>query len=127
MRRKLALPLAGLLLVAGCSEPDVSAHDSDNGGHVTIHTGDIFDIVLADDYQTSHCQWREEGASDGAILEYLGSRYQWDTTAPGAAGSHTSRYRAVGAGTVRVRLVQEDNANHVARRYVLDVTVRTWI
>ncbi|CQD02986.1 hypothetical protein BN1232_00299 [Mycobacterium lentiflavum] len=118
------MPLACLLLVTGCSSPDVAAHDSDNGGHVTIHKGDIFDIVLTDDYPTSHCQWHEEGSPDAAILQYLGSRYQWDTKAPAAPGIHTSRYKAVGAGTVHVALVQEDNAHTVARRYALDVTVQ---
>jgi predicted secreted protein len=130
VRLKWVLPLVCLLfvcllLVAECStSPDVEAHDSDNGGHVTIHKGDIFDIVLADDYQTSHCQWHEEGSPDGAILKYLGSRYQWDTKAPNTPGVHTSRYQAVGAGTVHVGLVQEDNAHNVERRYALDVTVQ---
>ncbi|MEM6109986.1 protease inhibitor I42 family protein [Mycobacterium sp. 050272] len=124
MLPKLAMLLACLVLVAGCSSPDAAAHDSDNGGHVTIRKGDIFDIVLTDDYPTSHCQWHEEGSPDTAILKYLGSRYQWDNKAPAAPGIHTSRYQATGAGTVHVTLVQEDNASNVARRYGLDVTVQ---
>ncbi|MCV7163906.1 protease inhibitor I42 family protein [Mycobacterium stomatepiae] len=123
MRWKVALSSAVLLLVAGCSETNVTAHDSDNGRHVTIEKGDVFDIVLADNYPTSHCQWHEEGTPDTAILNYLGSRYQWDTTAPAAPGTFTSRYKATGAGAVHVTLVQEDNAHHVARRFALDVTV----
>jgi predicted secreted protein len=126
MRGKLTLSLVCLLLVAGCSEADVTAHDSDNGGHVTIDKGEIFDIVLADDYQTSNCQWHDEEKHDFAILKHLGSRYQPGQPAPGATsgGTFTSRYQAVAAGTAHVTLVQEDNANHVARRFALDVTVR---
>ncbi|WAJ45359.1 protease inhibitor I42 family protein [Mycobacterium sp. Aquia_216] len=121
------LSLACLLLAVGCSaDPDATAHDSDNGGHVTIDEGDIFDIDLADDYAKSNCQWHDEEKHDFAILKYLGSRYQPNQPPPGAAsgGTFTSRYQAVAAGTVHVTLVQEDNANHIARRYSLDVTVR---
>jgi hypothetical protein len=104
----------------------VTANDSDNGGHVQIDRGQIFDIVLADDYAMSNCQWHDEEKYDFAILKYLGARYEPGRTPPGATGggTFTSRYRATGAGTVHVTLVQEDNANHIARRYALDVTVR---
>ncbi|OBH85038.1 MULTISPECIES: protease inhibitor I42 family protein [unclassified Mycobacterium] len=129
MRWKLALSSVFLLWVAGCSpEPDVTASDSDNGGHISINNGQLFDIVLADDYVTSHCQWHDEEKYDFAILRPLGQRYQPDRRPPGATsgGTFTSRYRAAGAGTVHVTLVQEDNGNpaHVVRRFALDVTVR---
>jgi len=39
-------------------------------------------------------------------------------------GTNTERYKALNAGTVHVTLVQEDNANHIIRRYSIDVTVR---
>lgn len=129
MRWTLALSSALVLWMTGCSpEPDVTAHDSDNGGHISIDSGQLFDIVLADDYASSNCQWHDEEKYDVAILKPLGVRYQPGRTAPGATGggTFTGRYRAAGAGTVHVTLVQEDNANppHVARRFALDVTVR---
>jgi hypothetical protein len=47
-------------LVAGCApQPDVTAKDSDNGRQIQLHSGQLFDIVLADDYKTSKCQWRD--------------------------------------------------------------------
>ncbi|OBA58403.1 hypothetical protein A5647_21265 [Mycobacterium sp. 1100029.7] len=129
MRCRLTLSLACLVLVvAGCSSPDVEAHDSDNGGHVAIDKGDVFDIVLADDYATTNCQWHPGEPNDWAVLKLLGYRYEPDRTAPGASsgGTFTSRYKGTGTGTVHVTLVEEDNANppHIARRYALDATVR---
>lgn len=128
MRRTMAMAMVGLLLAVGCSAgPDVTAGESDNGGHVELDIGDTFDIVIGDDYSTSNAQWRDEERHDTAVLKYLGSKYEPDRTPPGGShsGVFTSRYEAVTAGTVHVTLVQEGNANppHVARRYALDVTV----
>jgi hypothetical protein len=50
---------------------DVTANDSDNGRHIQINSGQIFDIVVADDYETSKCQWRDEETYDTKILEPL--------------------------------------------------------
>lgn len=121
-----------LLLVAGCSpKADVTVHDSDNGRHIELTGGQLFDIVLADDYETSKCQWRDEQKYDTAVLKLLGSEYAPPRNPPsgGATGTFTSRYRAGSAGTVHVELVQEDqestaNPPHVVRRYAIDVTVR---
>jgi hypothetical protein len=88
----------------------------------------IFDIVLADDYETSKCQWRDEENYDTTILEPLGQRYEPGRAPPGDTGGGTStqRYKAARSGIVHVTLDQQDNANppHVARRIALDVTVR---
>ena len=74
---KPAISLGFLLLVAGCSlEPDVTATDSDNNHHIQLKSGDVFDIVLADDYATTcsrhaaerwpNCTWYlKVWASDG--------------------------------------------------------------
>jgi hypothetical protein len=41
-------------LVAGCApQPDVTAEDSDNGRQIQLHSGQLFDIVLADDVASS--------------------------------------------------------------------------
>jgi hypothetical protein len=127
-----------LLLAAGCGSEsaryfftggaDVTANDSDNGRHIQLNSGQILDIVLADDYQTSKCQWRDEEKYDSTILDHLGYKYDPGRTSPGdnGRGTETERYKAAGAGTVHVTLVQENNAYppHVARRFALDVTVR---
>ncbi len=62
-----ARALAGLSLLVlagadggGCApQPDVIATDDDNGGHVQVRSGQLFDIVLADDYDQTGCQWRK--------------------------------------------------------------------
>jgi hypothetical protein len=139
VRWKLATSSVSLLLVvAGCGSgslwnsftgmADVTANDSDSGRHIELTSGQIFDIVLADDYETSKCQWRDDENYDTTILEPLGQRYEPGRTSPGntGGGTDTQRYKAARAGTVHVTLVQQDNANppHVARRFALDVTVR---
>lgn len=123
------MALVSLLLAVGCSSgADVTAGDSDNGGHIELDTGDTFDIVIGDNYSTSNAQWHDEQHHDQTVLKNLGSKYEPDRTPPGSStpGTFTSRYEAMTAGTVHVTLVQEDNANppHIARRYALDVTVR---
>lgn len=123
------MALVSLLLAVGCSSgADVTAGDSDNGGHIELDTGDTFDIVIADDYATTNAQWRDEQHHDQTVLKNLGSKYEPNRTIPGSSirGAFTSRYQATTPGMVRLTLAQEDNANppHVARRYALDVTVR---
>jgi hypothetical protein len=40
-----------VLIAAGCApQPDVTATDADNDGHIELRSGQLFDIVLADDY-----------------------------------------------------------------------------
>jgi predicted secreted protein len=127
--RKGLVGLSFLLLVAGCApEPDVTATESDNNHHVELKRGDVFDVVLADDYATTSCQWRDLGHRDPAILDELGSRYQPDRKAPGSnyTGTYTGRYKATGPGTVRVSLAELNNANTcpLSRQFAVDVTVR---
>jgi predicted secreted protein len=125
---KPVISLGFLLLVAGCSaEPDVTATDSDNNHNIQLKSGDVFDIVLADDYATTGCQWHDLGHHDWAILRDLGQRYEPDRKAPGSAvgGTYTGRYEAIARGTVHVALVEQNNANTcvVSRRFDVDVTV----
>jgi predicted secreted protein len=129
MHWKLATSVLCLLLAVGCSsQSDVTATDSDDGGHIEIDSGQVLDIVLPDDFASSNAQWRDEQAYDDTILESLGSRFEPDRTAAGhtTPGTYTGRYQGGKAGTVRVTLIQEDDANpsHVARRFTLGVTVR---
>lgn len=116
--------VAGLL--GGCApQPDVTATDNDNGGHVQIGSGQLFDIVLADDYDQTGCQWRDEHSSATDVVEYLGSRYQPARKPPAGTGNgtHTTRFRAQQQGTARIMLVESSNGGKVCRRYGLDVTV----
>ncbi|MBV8347328.1 MAG: hypothetical protein JOZ49_07295, partial [Mycolicibacterium sp.] len=87
-----------LMVVAGCwsnlrsellGSADVTANDSDNGRHVQLSSGQVLDIVLADDYETSKCQWFMEENYDETILKPLGSRYEPGRTSPGATGGGT--------------------------------------
>ena len=121
--------LSSLLLLAGCApQPDVTATESDNNHHVQLKGGDVFDIVLADDYATTGCQWRDPEHYEEKILRVLGSRYQPDRKAPGSTynGTYTRRYKAMSPGTVHVALVELNNANTcpVSRQFAVDVTVR---
>jgi hypothetical protein len=116
-------------LVAGCApQPDVTAKDSDNGRQIQLHSGQLFDIVLADDYKTSKCQWRDNQHYDTTILDKLGYCYEADRSPPGhnGEGTFTFRYRAKRAGTVHLALEESDNGYpaHVCRQFTLDVTVR---
>lgn len=36
--------------------PDVIAPDTDSGGHLDLRVGQLFDIILADDYESEHNQ-----------------------------------------------------------------------
>jgi predicted secreted protein len=128
MRWKPLTALGFALSMAGCSpQPDVTATQADNNHHVALKTGDLFDIVLSDDYPTTGCRWHDLGNHDWAILRDLGQRYQADRTAPGSTsgGTYTARYRAMGPGTVHVALVDQNNADTcpVSRHFDVDVTV----
>ena len=102
MRWKPLTALGFALLMAGCSpQPDVTATQADNNHHVALKTGDLFDIVLSDDYPTTGCRWHDLGNHDWAILRDLGQRYQADRTAPGS--TYTARYRAMGGETALLR------------------------
>ncbi len=87
----------------------MTATDSDNNHHIQLKSGDVLDIVLADDYATTGCQWHDLGNHDWAILRDLGQRYQPGRTASGstAGGTYTGRYKAIGPGTVHVALVEQ--------------------
>ena len=57
----LVVAICAAPLVGACAPvPDVIATDNDNGGQVPLRTGDLLDIVLADDYDETGCQWRED-------------------------------------------------------------------
>jgi hypothetical protein len=115
-----------LLVLAACApQPDVTATDRDNGGHILLRSGQLFDIVLADDYDKTGCQWRDEQGYDDAVVHLLGQRYEPGRKPPNADGdgTNTDRYRAQQTGTVRVGLVESDNAGKVCRRYAVEVTV----
>lgn len=128
--------LVCLLLLVGCGsnfrsyflgDADVTVNDSANGRHIQISTGQVLDIVLSDDYETSHCHWHDDQRYDVRILEGAGFKYSPGQTAPGTAraGTDTLRYRARSAGTVHVALMQQDSASppHVFRSFAVDVTV----
>jgi hypothetical protein len=115
-----------LLVIAACApQPDVSATDRDKGGHIQLRSGQLFDIVLADDYDKTGCQWRDEQGYDDAVVHLLGQRYEPGRKPPNGDGNgtDTERYRAQETGTVRIGLVESDNAGKVCRRYAVDVTV----
>ncbi len=113
------------LLAAGCAPvPDVIATDNDNGGHIELRVGQLFDIVLADDHDQTGCQWREDPTS--SVVEWLGALYQPQRTPPAGDGNgtDTERYRVVGEGTTVVSLVESDNGGRVCRRFLVTVTAR---
>lgn len=108
---------------------DVTATLADNGGHIQLRVGQVFDIVLDNDYDTTRCQWHDKHGYEWAILTPLGQRYEPQQKPPDGAdgGTYTSRYRATGPGTVHLTLSEEDNAYppRVARRFAIDVTVES--
>jgi hypothetical protein len=54
-----------LLAVPGCApQPDVVATDNDNGRHIRLRSGELFDILLADDYDPAGCQTESPNASE---------------------------------------------------------------
>lgn len=113
------------LVVAGCAPvPDAIATDNDNGGQVQLRTGQLFDIVLADDHDETGCQWREEHTPN--VLDRLGSLYQPQRPPPAGTGhgTNTERYRVRDQGTAVVSLVESDNGGRVCRRFEVTVTVR---
>ncbi|MGV0779181.1 hypothetical protein [Mycolicibacterium sp. XJ775] len=125
-RVQLAVVCWVVLIAGGCApQPDVTATDDDNGGHVQLRTGQLFDIVLADDYDVTGCQWREERNTGPETVEFLGARYEPARKPPAGNGNgtNTERYRAQQTGTARISLVESDNAGKVCRRYALNVTV----
>lgn len=127
-RRWVALSVLCCLVImaAGCApQPDVTATDDDNGGHVQLRSGQLFDIVLADDYDQSGCQWREDHNSAPDVVALLGQRYEPNRKPPAGNGNgtNTERYRAQQTGNARISLLESDNGGRVCRRFSLDVTV----
>lgn len=129
-RRPRLAPTVGVLIgatlvAAGCAPvPDVIVTDNDRGGRVHLRTGQLVNIVLADDYDETGCQWREYHTPQ--VLELLGSLYQPQRT-PAAGtgnGTHTARYRVIDEGTAAVSLVESDNGDRVCRRFEVTVMVR---
>ncbi|MCV7365408.1 protease inhibitor I42 family protein [Mycolicibacterium neworleansense] len=115
-----------VLMAGGCApQPDVIATDNDNGGRVQVRSGQLFDIVLADDYDQTGCQWRKDRNSAPSVVEYLGQRYEPARKPPAgtANGTNTMRYRAQQTGTAQIGLVESDNGGRVCRRYAVTVTV----
>jgi hypothetical protein len=115
-----------LLAVPGCApQPDVVATDHDNGRHFQLRSGQLFDVVLADDYDQTRCQWRDEHGYNDAVVHLLGQRYEPHHAPPAGEGNgtNTERYEARQAGTVSVRLVESDHTGKACRRYAVDVTV----
>lgn len=125
--------LAANVFMSSCMapRPDVIVTDDDAGGHVHARTGQLFDVVLADDYEDTGCQWRRSDdvdapqRYDSEILPYLGQRYQPNHSPPARpdGATNTERYRAGEPGTTRVSLEESDNSGKVCRRYAIDVTV----
>lgn len=79
VRWKPTIPLVCLLLflVAGCGsnlrsyilgDADVTVNDSANGRQIQVNRRQILDIVLANDYATSHGHWRDEEKYNLKIL-----------------------------------------------------------
>lgn len=126
-RQRWTAAVVLLLAASGCSGPDVTADESVSGRRVSASSGDVVDIVLPADYETSNCQWHDKQTNDWKILRPLGFRYEHRRALPGhpGAGTLTGRFQAVNAGTTTVTLVREDNANppKVVSRYTVDVTV----
>ena len=92
MRRALLLTPA-LVLLAGCTPtPDVTITDADNGGHAEIRVGDVVDVLLADDYEKSKAQLRDDQPFDWNILKPLGSKYEPDP------GTYTDRLEGKSPG-----------------------------
>lgn len=123
---KVAVLCCLVLMAAGCApQPDVIATDDDNGGHIQLRAGQLFDIVLADDYDVTGCQWREDHNSGPGTVEFLGQRYEPGRKPPAGNGNgtNTERYRARHTGTARIGLVESDNGGKVCRRYAVTVTV----
>ncbi|ORX18557.1 hypothetical protein AWC31_14775 [Mycolicibacterium wolinskyi] len=116
-----------VLAIGGCgaAQPDVIATDKDNGGRVQVRSGQLLDIVLADDYDETRCQWRKDHNSGRDIVDFRGQRYEWDRTPPAGRGNGTStmRYLARQTGTARISLVESDNSDRVCRRFAVDVEV----
>ena len=121
----LVVAICAVPLVGGCAPvPDVIATDNDNGGQVPLRTGDLFDIVLADDYDETGCQWREDHTPN--VLNRLGSLYESQRIPPAGTGhgTNTERYRVAAQGTEVVSLVESDNGGRVCHRFEVTVTVR---
>lgn len=126
VKLRLSAILCLLLASAGCApQPDVTATDHDNGGHILLRTGQLFDVVLADDYDNTGCQWRDEHGRDDAVVHLLGQRYEPGRKPPNGDGNNinTERYRALQTGATWVRLVESDNAGKVCRRYAIEVLI----
>jgi predicted secreted protein len=113
------------LTAVSVPQPDLIATDAHNGGRMQLRSGQLFDIVLADDYDQTGCQWRDESSEADSVLQLLGQRYEPNRKPPNgnANGTNTERYRAGGHGTATISLVESDNAGKVCRRYTVDVAV----
>jgi inhibitor of cysteine peptidase len=120
--------LAVLALVAAVSAGPASAKTvrvtaRANGTRVTVHRGDRIEIKLASNPSTGY-RWRTV-SSGRPVVKLTASTYQGRERFPGAAGTQTFTFRALGQGSAELRLVYtQAGSNDVGKRFRLTVVVR---
>ena len=95
------------LLLAGCGDSSaddaaVTVTQAQNGATATLAKGEILSVVLAGNPTTGY-QWTVV-ENDAARLQPLDPVYEADSDAIGSGGVYTFRFRALQAGTSRLRL-----------------------
>jgi inhibitor of cysteine peptidase len=103
----LPFTLLAVLLVAGCtSAEEVRLDETDNGGQVTLDTGQTLVISLPSNPTTGY-SWEVE-TIDAAVLSQTGepeyvSEAEGDVV--GAGGTETFRFEAEASGTLQLTLI----------------------
>jgi inhibitor of cysteine peptidase len=105
--KRVPLALLAVLLFAGCSDAgEVQVDETDDGGQVTLDTGQTLVVSLPSNPSTGY-SWEVESI-DVAVLSQAGepeyvSEAQGDVV--GAGGTETFRFEAEASGTLQLKLI----------------------
>ncbi len=125
MHRRLALiAAAAVLLVTGTAlaAKTVTIGQQANGTNVHLKAGDTLRVSLRGNPSTGY-MWRVLKV-DRTVLKPAGYTFKPDAARPGAGGVETRRFKAVKAGTTRLKLAQQQSGSgHVAKIFLVIVAV----
>ncbi|MBI3913564.1 MAG: protease inhibitor I42 family protein [Chloroflexi bacterium] len=118
-----------LFLLSACDAPPIPTlaqyTASDNGKTIGIARDQTFTIVLASNASTGFV-WNLVLEPDAAVLDFVSQEYATQSSAPGAGGTETWEFKAVGVGVTQLKLqyFRPFDAKNIAGEFILNVEVK---
>ena len=117
--------IAGAALIIRAMGPALAVDETENGGTMTVRTGDIIQVVLKGNPTTGYSWTAALADGDTAILEQLGDpSYVPDSNLIGAGGTFTFRFKALKAGQAVLKLVYTRPWESVPALQTFSMTVK---